>query len=131
MLVATALLLSLIALSLGYWERRQLRACQPSDMLSSSSPWHAWLSIGILFICEAGGVAASFYVRSVPLITGSNLLVLSLILAAAKFVGAIAGRTADAPIRPIEPFLYFKDGFLWPTALPLLAARFEAMARTG
>ena len=35
--------------------------------------------------------------------------------------GALAARDLKQPLTPLEPFLVFKDGLLWPAALPALA----------
>jgi hypothetical protein len=80
-----------------------------------------WLATFVLFFCELLGVAASFYVTKVTLHPGQSTFLLALIIAAANFVGAFAARGSTAELKPLEPFLFFKDGALWPTALPVIA----------
>jgi hypothetical protein len=49
-----------------------------------------------------------------------------MIVAGANFAALFSTRVKLDPITPLELFQYFKDGLLWPTALPTLAATLSA-----
>jgi|HubBroStandDraft_2_1064218.scaffolds.fasta_scaffold553024_1 hypothetical protein len=86
-----------------------------------SAPQSSWLAAVVLFVCEALGVIASFYLTSVVLHPGQSMFIIALIVAAANFGGAFAARDGARELKPLELFNFFKDGALWPTALPTIA----------
>lgn len=118
MLTIIAMIIVVVAISLGLWERRYTRRLE-TESLASSSPWGI---AAILFVFEALGVGASLYITRSLVRPDQNPLVLSLIVACANFAGIYSARVKTDPVTPVEIFQYFKDGLLWPTALPTLAA---------
>ncbi|MEA5605461.1 hypothetical protein [Nostoc sp. UHCC 0252] len=74
--------------------------------------------------CETAGVLASFYIAQPVLKSGQSVFILSIIVALANFTGAISAKR-DETLKPFELFSYFKDGLLWPTALPAIAKALE------
>lgn len=122
LLIGVTVVLALMALGLGWHERR----AQPVPLVTDLGPAHRnryklWLGVLALFAAQVGGVAASFYLVSHALKPQQSVWVLSLILAAASFGGGLAARGSRADIRPAEIFQFFKDGLLWPATLPTLA----------
>ena len=75
----------------------------------------------MLFIFEIAGVFASFYITRAVLKPEQSTIILSFIVAAANFAGSLAAQDFKAPLTPLQLFLFFKDGLLWPTALPTIA----------
>lgn len=127
-LVLLTLAIALISLAIGAIARRFSVATWfpegAADIAGQPRRW--WQSalavIIILFVFEVLGVAASFYITQPVLKTGQRTLILSLIIAAANFGAVIQARGgADKPLNLMEPFISFKDGLLWPTALPAIA----------
>lgn len=80
-----------------------------------------WKIAGILFVTEVVGVLASFYLLQPVLKSGQNVIVLSLIVAAANLAGSLSARVDGQSIKPLEALQHFKDGLLWPAALPAIA----------
>ena len=104
------------ALALGFYERRH--RAEPQMLGKGVKAWG--VAVG-LFACDALGVLASFYISRPVLQPGQRIVVLSLIVAAANFAGALEARPARARLRPADLFQFFKDGLLWPAVLPALA----------
>lgn len=117
-----AMAIMLVALGVGIVERKRLRASFPIESLGQAGGMQLWIVVATLFVFEALGVAASLYLIHAILEPSKNLVILSILIAAANFGGLLSARQDDAPIRPQEIFLFFKDGLLWPAALPSLAA---------
>lgn len=118
MLIIIAIIIVVVAITLGVWERRYTRRLE-TESLSSNSPW---TTATILFVFEALGVGASLYITRSLVRPDQNPFILSLIVACANFAGIYSARVKTDPVTPVEVFQYFKDGLLWPTALPTLAA---------
>jgi hypothetical protein len=125
-LIIVAVVIAAAAILIGVAQNRATQS-RPSDTLGrkttrktggSGSPWLVTL---VLLACEAAGVAASFYITQAVLKPGQNVILLSLIVAAANFAGSITGRKLSTPLTPLDIFIFFKDGLLWPAALPALA----------
>jgi hypothetical protein len=119
-LVGVTIILAGVALYLG-WNERHKRPVQQADAFAMSDTHKVWVSVAILFIVQVVGVVASFYLTARAFGPQQNVWLLSLILAAASFGGAISGRDSHADISPPELFQFFKDGLLWPATLPTLA----------
>lgn len=122
-LILTSIAIAALALVLG-WMGRRPRAAREAESFGTDGEGgaRAFKVAAVLLVCEVLGVAASFYLTQTVLRPGQNVLVLSLIIAGANFAGALQGRgSLNDPLRPTELFQFFKDGLLWPTALPVLA----------
>lgn len=121
-LIILSIVIAVFALAVGFAGRLFGRTYQ-AEALGQAKPWNPWLVAAILLVAEGVGVFASFYITQATLKPGQNTVVLSLIVAAANFVGTFNGlkKKLDDGLDPIEPFLFFKDGLLWPAALPALA----------
>lgn len=118
MLNVIAIIIIAVAIAVGLWERRYTHRLE-TESLSSASPWR---TMAILFAFEALGVGASIYITRSLVRPDQNPILLSLIVACANFAGIYSARVKTDPVTPVEIFQYFKDGLLWPTALPTLAA---------
>jgi hypothetical protein len=127
-LIIVAVVIAVAAVLIGLAQNRSKQSL-PSETLGrkatrkmggggDTSPW---LVTFILLACEAAGVTASFYITQVALKPGQNVILLSLIVAAANFAGSLTGRKLSTPLTPLDIFTFFKDGLLWPAALPALA----------
>jgi hypothetical protein len=127
-----ALAIAAVALVLGWLShRRRLRPLPQADALGTDERTK-WKVTVILLACEIAGVAASFYLTQATLRPGQNVFVLSCIIAAANFAGALQGRGGlDQPLNPTELFAFFKDGLLWPTALPVIAETLQSAPPAG
>jgi hypothetical protein len=121
LLIGVTVALATVALVLGLHEYRA--QMKPVNAFGPGRrKWYKlWLDVGVLFVAQSTGVAASFYLVSHVLQLQHSVLLLSLILAAASFSGGLASRGARVNIRPAELFQFFKDGLLWPATLPTLA----------
>jgi hypothetical protein len=122
LLIGITVVLALAALALGWHER----LAQPSSPVANLGPadrkaYKIWVGVFALFVVQAAGVAASFYLVSQVLKPQQSVWPLSLILAAASFGGGLAARGSRVSVRPAEIFQFFKDGLLWPATLPTLA----------
>jgi hypothetical protein len=122
LLIAVTVVLAAVALVLGRQEGRAQPMPPVKDLGSShrrkQGPWVAALG---LFVAQALGVAASFYLVSHVFTPPHNVWLLSVVLAAASFGGGLAARGSRVDIRPAEIFQFFKDGLVWPATLPALA----------
>jgi hypothetical protein len=119
-LTLISVLIAALALGIGIAQKK-LRQSRPADTLARGGGGRPWLVTLVLLACEVAGVAASFYITQAALKPGQNVILLSLIVAAANFAGSLTGRKLSAPLTPIDLFSFFKDGLLWPAALPALA----------
>ena len=116
-LVISAIIIVSFTLWSGVTDRRVRSA--PVGTLGAPTPWLIALA---LFACEALGVGASLYLTHSYAVADRNPFIISLIVACANFASLFSTRLRQDPITPLELFQYFKDGLLWPTALPVLAA---------
>jgi hypothetical protein len=118
-LVFLSAIIAVLALAIGLVSRG--RTTEPVVILGRANVWRPWLIAGVLLVCETIGVLGSFYITRSTLASSQNTIALSLIVAAANFAGGLTARGARARLTPAELFVFFKDGFLWPAALPTLA----------
>lgn len=127
-----AALIAAVALLLGWLShRRRSRPIPEADALGTDEG-RKWKVTLALLMCEILGVAASFYLTQTTLRPGQNVFILSCIIAAANFAGALQGRGGlDKPLDPTELFQFFKDGLLWPTALPVIAETLQNAPPAG
>jgi hypothetical protein len=124
-LTVVAVAIAVAAVLIGVAQNRATQSL-PSETLGPKPTRRAgggspWLVTFVLLACEAAGVAASFYITHSALKPGQSVILLSLIVAAANFAGSITGRKLSTPLTPLDIFIFFKDGLLWPAALPALA----------
>ena len=120
-LTGVTIILSLTALGLGWLDGRA-QPLMVTDLGSARrNRYSVWAATFALFAAQAAGVMASFYLVGQALKAHQNIWILSLILAAASFGGALAARGSRKDVRPAEIFQFFKDGLLWPATLPTLA----------
>jgi len=120
-LIFVSVAISVIALVIGLTQRKKFGFSLPADSLSKGRKTNIWMVAIVLLVFEVAGVSASFYITQAVLKPGQNVFILSLIVAAANFAGTLTGRSLTAPLTPLDAFLFFKDGLLWPAALPALA----------
>lgn len=120
-LILTSAAIAVIALIIGFAQRRGFGVVLPGNSLSKGKKTNPWIVSAVLLVFEVAGVFASFYITQTILKPGQNVFVLSLIVAAANFAGTLTARNLEAPLTPLDAFLFFKDGLLWPAALPALA----------
>jgi hypothetical protein len=81
-----------------------------------------WAIFGGLFVCEAVGVLASFFLINQAFKLTTRALLIASIVALLVFSGTFALRPNKSEFNPQDIPLYFKDGFVWPAAFPALAA---------
>jgi len=120
-LILISAVIAAVALFIGYTQRKKFGLTQPTDSLSRGKKARPWIVALVLLAFEVAGVFGSFYITQAVLKPGQNVVVLSLIVAAANFAGTLTARNLTAPLTPMDAFLFFKDGLLWPAALPTLA----------
>lgn len=120
-LILISIAISVLALAVGVAQRMGPRQIRPADTLSRRKGQQSWLTAIVLLACEVAGVLASFYITQAALKPGQNVVMLSLIVAAANFAGSLTARDLTAPLTPTDFLVFFKDGLLWPAALPTLA----------
>jgi hypothetical protein len=122
MLIGIAVIIMLVALVAGWLERRQKQDAFVHETLARrKTPRSQWLRAGVLLLAEMAGVAASLYITRALVPPDRNPVVLSILIACANFGGSFVGHDKDAPLSPQDLFVFFKDGLLWPAALPAIA----------
>jgi hypothetical protein len=120
-LIVVSVAIAAVALVIGYAQRKKFGVTQPADSLARAKKARPWIVALVLLAFEMAGVFGSFYITQAVLKPGQNVVLLSLLVAAANFAGTLTARNLTAPLTPIDAFLFFKDGLLWPAALPTLA----------
>lgn len=120
-LVLISIAIAAVALIVGFLQRKKFGLGLPASSLSRAKKTSPWIVAIVLLVFEVAGVFGSFYITQAVLKPGQNVVILSLIVAAANFAGTLTARNLTVPLTPIDAFLFFKDGLLWPAALPTLA----------
>lgn len=96
--------------------------------LINSAALRTWVVFGLCVICTAIGVFIS--IRVFPptgSLSGSQLLLLGVVIAAVMMLLSYGAKWADANSRlvftPVDLLQYIVQGFLWPATWPALAEK--------